>query len=190
VRNIAEADAAWVPKHFEFGFGLPIDSLRDPQSVRDPVVIANRYTLRGSVDLIEERADGALRVTDHKTGKDRTKPPLVIGGGTVLQPVVYSLVIEQATGKAVVESRLSFCTAAAGYTLQPVTLDAASRRAGIEALEIVDRAIERGDLAAAPAEGACTWCDFRVVCGPSEEERTARKPPDRLRDLAELRSRP
>jgi hypothetical protein len=45
-------------------------------------------------------------------------------------------------------------------------------------------------LAAAPNEGACTWCDFRAVCGPSEEQRVARKPQDRLRDLIELRSRP
>ncbi len=191
VRNLAAHDTAWVPTYFEYGFGLPVDDQRDPRSVRDPVVIANRFTLRGSVDLVEERpADGTLRVTDHKTGKDRTKPPLVIGGGSVLQPVLYSLVVEQTTGKKVAESRLSFCTTAAGYSIQPVTVDEASRRAGIEALEIVDRAIERGDLAAAPAEGACVWCDFRSVCGPVEEERIARKPQDRLRDLAELRSRP
>jgi CRISPR/Cas system-associated exonuclease Cas4 (RecB family) len=115
---------------------------------------------------------------------------LVIGGGAVLQPVLYSLVVEQATGQKVAESRLSFCTAAAGYSVQPAALDEASRRTGIEALEIVDRAIERGDLAAAPGEGACAWCNFRPVCGPDEEERIARKPPDRLRDLIELRSRP
>ncbi len=188
----ASADGGtWVPRYFEFSFGLPIDEQRDPRSVRDPVLIDDRFVLRGSVDLVEEhRQDGSLRVTDHKTGKDRTKPPLVIGGGAVLQPVVYSLVVEQITGRTVRESRLSFCTSAAGYKIQPVALTDASRRAGIEALEIVDRAIERGELAAAPAEGACTWCDFRPVCGPNEEERVKRKPQDRLRDLAELRSRP
>ena len=191
VRNIALEGAQWTPKHFEYGFGLPIDDQRDPRSVRDPVIVGGRYSLRGSVDLIEERrVDGAMRVTDHKTGKDRTKAPLVIGGGAVLQPVLYSLVVEQTTGRKVVESRLSFCTAAAGYSIQPVALDAASRRTGIEALEIIDRAIERGDLAAAPAEGACAWCDFRAVCGPAEEDRIRRKPPERLRDLRELRSRP
>ena len=38
-------------------------------------------------------------------------------------------------------------------------------------LTIVDRAVEQGFLPAAPAERACTWCDFRPVCGPREEER-------------------
>jgi len=191
VRNLVADGAEWKPAYFEYGFGLPIDEQRDPRSVRDPVVVANRFSLRGSVDLVEaHRTNGTLRVTDHKTGKDRTKRPLVIGGGAVLQPVLYSLVVEQATGQKVVESRLSFCTAAAGYSVQPAALDEASRRTGIEALEIVDRAVERGDLAAAPGEGACAWCDFRPVCGPDEEERIARKPPDRLRDLIELRSRP
>jgi RecB family exonuclease len=190
-RHVSSDGETWVPRNFEFAFGLPIDGDRDPRSVRDPVTIDGRFILRGSVDLVEEhRRDGTLRVTDHKTGKDRTKPPLAIGGGAVLQPILYSIVMEQVTGKKVVESRLSFCTSAGGYKVQPATLDAVSRRIGIEALEIVDRAIERGDLAAAPAEGACAWCDFRPVCGPNEEERVGRKPQDRLRDLIELRSRP
>ena len=58
-----------------------------------------------------------------------------------------------------------------------------TRRAqGLQVLEIVDRAVEQGFLAAAPAERACTWCDFRPVCGPREEERAARKAQDRLAD--------
>ena len=190
-RTVSTDGESWMPRYFEFSFGLLIDDDRDPRSVRDPVTIDSRFILHGSVDLVEEhRQDGTLRVTDHKTGKDRTRPPLAIGGGAVLQPILYSMVMEQVTGKKVVESRLSFCTSAGGYKAQPAKLDAVSRRSGIEALEIVDRAIERGDLAAAPAEGACTWCDFRPVCGPNEEERVSRKPQDRLRDLAELRSRP
>ena len=55
-------------------------------------------------------------------------------------------------------------------------------------LTIIDRAVETGFLPAAPAERACTWCDFRPVCGPREEERVARKAQDRLADLAALRS--
>ena len=60
-------------------------------------MIDSGFVLRGSVDLIERRRDGrALRVTDHKTGKNRAKPGLMIGGGTVLQPVLYSLAVERA----------------------------------------------------------------------------------------------
>ncbi len=191
VRHVAVDGDAWTPRYFELGFGLRIDSERDPHSAPDPVTIDGRFILHGAIDLVEEDAAGAtLRVTDHKTGKDRSREGLTIGGGATLQPVLYSLAVEQVLGKPVTESRLFFCTSAGGYTVRQVRLTPDARRMGIEALEIIDRAIETGFLAAAPAEGACTWCDFRPVCGPNEEERIKRKPIDRLRDLAELRSRP
>ena len=191
VRHVAADGDAWTPRYFELGFGLRIDSERDPGSAPDPVTVDGRFILHGSIDLVEEdAAGGTLRVTDHKTGKDRSREGLTIGGGATLQPVLYSLAVEQVLGKPVTESRLFFCTSAGGYKVRPVRLTPDARRLGIEALEIVDRAIETGFLAAAPAEGACTWCDFRPVCGPNEEQRVARKPVDRLRDLIELRSRP
>ena len=143
------------------------------------------------MDLVEEHGEtGVLRVTDHKTGKDRTKDNLVIGGGETLQPVLYSAAVEQMTNKAVAESRLFFCTTAGGYKVRRVSLLPPARRSGVEALEIVDRAIELGFLAASPHQRACAWCDFRPVCGPHEELRITRKQQDPLRDLIELRSRP
>ena len=191
LRRAAEDGGVWVPRFFEMAFGLPPSDERDPRSDPNPVHIDGRFTLRGSVDLVEEHRDtGALRVTDHKTGKDRTRDNLTIGGGATLQPVLYSMAIEQVTGKPVTESRLFFCTSAGGYAVRPVALTALSRRSGVEALEVIDRAIELGFLAAAPNQGACLWCDYRPVCGPNEEPRVARKPKDRLRDLLELRSRP
>ena len=191
LRHVAEDGGPWIPRHFELAFGLPVDADHDPASTPDPVRIDDRFLLRGSVDLVEAHAsDGTLRVTDHKTGKDRTKDSLVIGGGAVLQPVLYSLAVEAVTRTPVSESRLFFCTTAGGYRVRPVALTVQGRRAGIEALEIIDRAIEEGSLAAAPAQDACTRCDFRPVCGPAEAQRVARKPIDRVRDLIELRSRP
>jgi CRISPR/Cas system-associated exonuclease Cas4 (RecB family) len=191
LRRVGEDGGPWIPTHFELAFGLTVDADHDPASTPDPVRIDGRFLLRGSVDLVEAHAsDPTLRVTDHKTGKDRTKESLVIGGGAVLQPVLYSLAVEAVTRRPVAEARLFFCTTAGGYNVRPVALTAQARRAGIEALEIIDRAIEEGSLAAAPAPDACTRCDFRPVCGPVEEPRVARKPVDRVRDLIELRSRP
>lgn len=190
LRGMAADGAQWTPTYFEYAFGLAIDEDRDRRSVKDPVRIDERFVLRGSVDLVEShRTSGALRVTDHKTGRNRSSPGMVIGGGTVLQPVLYSMAVEQMTGKPVPESRLSYCTSAGGFTVFPIAVDADNRRLGVEALEIIDRAIEVGSLAAAPAEGACAWCDFRPVCGPNEEQRIGRKSTDRLRDLFELRIR-
>jgi CRISPR/Cas system-associated exonuclease Cas4 (RecB family) len=184
----------WLPAYFEFSFGLPADLAnegRDPASLTDPVVVDGRFRLRGSVDLIERKQDGSmLRVTDHKTGKNRTTWKTVLGGGGILQPVLYSLAVEQALSAPVTSGRLFYCTAAGGFTDHEIPINDSTRRAGLEALEIVDRAIELGFLPAAPNKGACTWCDFRVVCGPHEEARVTNKPPEKLGDLVALREKP
>src|SRR6185436_8181576 len=80
VQKIAE-EKDWRPAYFEFSFGLD-DKGRDPRSLPDPILVDGRFVLRGSVDLIEHRADvDLLRITDHKTGKNRSNPDLVVGGG-------------------------------------------------------------------------------------------------------------
>jgi RecB family exonuclease len=193
VRRLPDA-AAWVPTYVEFSFGLPAHLAevgRDPHSLADPVLVDGRFKLRGSIDLIEQKAGTSLlRVTDHKTGKNRTTSRTVIGGGGTLQPVVYSLAVQQALGATVSSGRLFYCTAPGGFTDHEIPINEANTRAGLEALEIVDRAIELGFLPAAPAKGACAWCDFRPVCGPHEELRVANKSPERLGDLAALREKP
>ncbi|PYR59684.1 MAG: hypothetical protein DMF85_07140, partial [Acidobacteria bacterium] len=200
--------AEWTPLYFEFAFGLPGDEGRDPASVPDPVLIDGRFKLRGSVDLIEgrgtsievrgsihrpstiDRRTSILRITDHKTGRNRTTWKTVIGGGAILQPVLYSMAIEQALHAIVESGRLFYCTAAGGFTDHEIPINETNRRSGIEALEIVDRAIELGFLPAAPGERACTWCDFRPVCGPNEERRVKRKAQEKLGDLENLRDKP
>ena len=196
VDEIAGAGGEWMPIRFEWAFGYGDGGAlavgRDPRSHRDPVAIDGRFQLHGSIDLVEERtATGELRVTDHKTGKYRGKDHMIVGGGEALQPVLYSLALEQATGKRVVEGRLYYATTAGGYRDAPIALTPQARRMGVEVLEIIDRAIETGFLAAAPREHACTWCDFRPVCGPLAERRIARcKSPEPLADLHALRRKP
>jgi CRISPR/Cas system-associated exonuclease Cas4 (RecB family) len=195
VRRTAAADTPWVPAYFEFAFGLKDDeNQRDPASVREPVDVDRRFKLRGSVDLIEARGsagdDRALRVTDHKTGRNRTTWKTVIGGGSILQPVLYSLAIEQALQAPVASGRLFYCTSAGGFVEHEIPINETTRRIALEALEIVDRAIALGFLPAAPAERACTWCDFLPVCGPDEERRVRHKSPDKRGDLDALRERP
>jgi len=189
IRKLPES-ADWVPEYFEYSFGLSDDG-RDPRSVRDPVTIDGRFVLRGSVDVVETRPGSQeLRITDHKTGRNRTTPRTVIGGGGTLQPILYGLVVEETLKRPVVAGRLFYCTAAGGFAEHVIPLSAANRRSGVEALEIVDRAIELGFLPAAPSERACTWCDFRAVCGPDEPKHVARKPADLLGDLTALREMP
>lgn len=207
-RNLAEAKD-WEPWLFEFAFGLPADAMsaggaqagvhapRDPSSRPDPVRIDGRFLLRGSIDLVERRvtglpgsAGGVLRVTDHKTSKNRSERHAIIGGGQQLQPVIYSLAAEAATGLIVEKARFSYCTTAGGFTDHVVEINEKTRRLGVEAMEIVDRAIDLGMMPPAPAEKACRFCDFLTVCGPEQERRSHRKSKQQIADLVELRGKP
>jgi hypothetical protein len=178
----------WTPQYFEFSFGLH-DEGRDPRSVPDPVVLDGGFVLRGSVDLIEAHSHlDVLRVTDHKTGKDRSAQGLIVGGGATLQPVLYSVAVEKALGKKVTAGRLYYCTTAGGFGEHTIELNDYTRSQGLQVLSIIDRSVEQGFLVAAPQDRACTWCDFRPVCGPREQERVKRKAQERLADLSTLRS--
>ena len=194
MHHVADEGGEWIPIRAEFGFGFKGGHGRDPESRPDPVTLDGKWQLHGVVDLVEAQvgpsAEGALRVTDHKTGKNRTHARLVVGHGEVLQPVLYGLAVEQALGRPVLASRLFFCTVTGDYTTRPVVLGEAERRRGLEVLEIVDRALENGTLLPAPRDGACGWCDFREVCGPWEETRVKRKDETKLVDLLALRQMP
>ena len=194
LQQVADEDGEWVPIRAELGFGFPPGRGRDPRSSCDPVLVEGTWKLHGVVDLVEARARptaaGELRVTDHKTGRNRTAERMVVGHGEVLQPVLYGLAVEQVLGRPVNESRLFFSTLAGGYDTRAVTLDETARRYGIEVLSIVDRAIETGVILPAPRRDACKWCDYRVVCGPWEETRVRRKDDTKLVDLEALRRLP
>jgi ATP-dependent helicase/DNAse subunit B len=181
----------WEPWLFEFAFGLPDLPGRDPNSQREPVSIDDRFILRGAIDLIERKpGSNTLRVTDHKTSRNRSERGSVIGGGQQLQPVIYSLAVEAATGLTVETARFSYCTTAGGFTEHNVPINERNRAIGIEALEIIDRAVELGMLPPAPAEKACRFCDFLAVCGPNQERRARGKSREQIADLLELRGRP
>ena len=189
VDQLASPDA-WEPWLFEFAFGLPVQPGHDPESRPDPITLDGRFILRGAVDLVERKPGTTrLRVTDHKTSRNRSQKGSVIGGGVQLQPVLYSLAVEAATGGTVEAGRFSYCTSAGGFTDHVVPMDERARRTGIEVLEIVDRAVEFGMLPPAPAKNACRWCDFLPVCGPDQERRVKDKPRAPIGDLVELRGR-
>lgn len=193
LEHLAEEGAQWTPERFEFAFGLADTAGRDARSTPEPALVDGRFKLRGSIDLIERhRQTGFLRVTDHKTGRNRTRSgETIVEGGRVLQPVVYGLALEALEpDQSVYSGRLSFCTSVGGFTEHEIPLLGESRRLGLEVLEVVDRAVEHGLLAARPAPDACTMCDFQVVCGRDEERRTRRKEPERFADLDALRKLP
>jgi RecB family exonuclease len=187
LNQITEHPDGYLPELIEYGFGLPLQSGRDPASTPEAAILPEGFRLHGVVDLVERSASADRRVTDHKTGKNRTEDGLIVGHGEMLQPVLYSLALQQLLGAAVAEGRLSFCTAAGGYTESTVVMNDAARERAVKVLKIIDQAVETGFLPAAPKENGCKWCDFGCVCGPYEELRVSRKSQTALAKLQELR---
>jgi CRISPR/Cas system-associated exonuclease Cas4 (RecB family) len=115
----------------------------------------------------------------------------VVGGGASLQPVLYALAAEKLFPEARdVAGRLYYCTAAGGFSEVSVPLDEAARRSADRVARTIEAALARPFLPAAPAEGACRWCDYAEVCGPYEELRTRRKSRAELAELVQLRELP
>ena len=188
IREVAEADDGWEPAFFEFSFGLGQEAGRDPLSHRDEAVTADGYRLRGAIDLVERQPSRDVwRVTDHKTGRAPRARYLTIGGGEVLQPLLYALAAEHHLEGDIVAGRLFYCTRRGEFQDREVALNGENRMKVSQALGIIDTAIADGFLPAAPRERACDWCDFRAVCGPYEELRVRRKDPGPLASLRLLR---
>jgi CRISPR/Cas system-associated exonuclease Cas4 (RecB family) len=182
-------DGAWVPYRFELSFGLDTQADRDEASVKDPVVLDCGVKLRGSIDLVEKSPAGTLRASDYKTGKQRVVPGEIISGGQALQPVFYALVLEKLLPNARVEGgRLYYSTSAGGFSDVFIPLDVEARAAAEVVAEVVGGALTDGFFPAAPEEDGCMWCDFRVVCGPYEDQRTRKKKKERLAPLLRLRA--
>jgi CRISPR/Cas system-associated exonuclease Cas4 (RecB family) len=192
--DASEDVSGYVPWRFELSFGLAgRDEHRaaDPDSVDQPVEIDCGIRLRGSIDLVERRSDGRLRVTDHKTGKPLNKADLVIDGGGSLQPVLYALAAEKLFPDRKVEAgRLYFCTSASDFFDRIVPLDEDAREAAVLVAQTIGAALSTPFLPAAPDHEGCDRCNYRSVCGPNEVARIRRKPVSRLAALMDLRTVP
>ena len=183
----------WEPIHVELGFGLqPSHDRHDPSSVSEPVAIEGGVVVRGSIDLVEKhRTEHVLRVVDHKTGKAPEEHPVYVGGGTTLQPGLYGLAAEKILNLPAEAGRLFYCTQRGGFVPIDIELNPKARGWFSGAFGIIGQAIQDGFLPAAPQDGACDYCDYRLVCGPDEETRV-RQWKDRaaLQSLQTLRNMP
>ena len=70
----------------------------------------------------------------------------------MLQPVLYGMAVERSSASRSCPGRLFYCTSAGGFTEHGSRSTTRTARAGLEALEIIDRAIELGFLPPAPAD--------------------------------------
>ena len=191
LRQRSQVDEDWIPRYFEFAFGLDRSQERDPDSRDQEATVLDRVRLRGSIDLIEEHAEnGLLRVVDHKTGRVPSRSLVSTGAGEVLQPMLYALAAESLLGKTVASSELSFCTQRGDFSRLEVQVNDESRTDIHRTVQLIGESIRDGFFPAAPRPGACTYCDYRIVCGPYEELRTGRKTNERLDRLQQIRQIP
>jgi ATP-dependent helicase/nuclease subunit B len=141
--------------------------------------------------LIErDIARGALRITHHKTGKPPESAPHLVGGGRFLQPLLYGLAAEKLLGQTVESGRLLYATQQGGYQPFEIRLDHRARLFISKLLANIDGALAEGFLPPVPQKDACGFCDYRIVCGPYEEQRAARykdRRDERLDPLVEIR---
>jgi len=189
--DATEKDAGWEPLHFEFAFGLPPSAERDPASTKNAALLEEGVQLRGSIDLIERNAaTGALRVTDHKTGKRRDAIPLYVGGGKLLQPLLYGLAAHKLLGQDVGQGRLFYATQRGAYDVVDIQIHEKSRLILARLLANIDASVANGLLPPAPQKDTCEQCDYRLVCGPYEEQRYEEhknRRDERLEALIEIR---
>ena len=193
LQHVAVNDDDWEPRHFEYGFGLTFDRNRDPASVAEPVHLqAAGVVLRGAIDLVERNTrTGALRVTDHKTGRKPDSIPLYVGGGKFLQPLLYALAAEKLLGLPVESGRLFYATQRGEYMHALIHATPQARLFLARLVENIDSAIATGFLPPAPQKDVCGICDYRVACGPYEERRVGSfkdRRDERLEPLTEIRA--
>ena len=108
----------------------------------------------------------------------------------MLQPLLYALAMEQLLNKTVATSRLFYCTQRGQYRELEIPIQDHARQRISLAIEQIAAHVHNGFLPAAPNRNACAQCDYRPVCGPYEEQRTAKKQQARLEALVELRRIP
>ncbi|MCA9645430.1 MAG: PD-(D/E)XK nuclease family protein, partial [Myxococcales bacterium] len=197
-------DHDWQPIHFELAFGIR-RSDRDQGSRLEPVKLSCGILLRGAIDSVERARGGGeetLRATDYKTGAPldvrRTALPenrgqFAIRGGRTLQPLLYAEALERLFPKARVSGgRLAYSTRRGEYRTFFVPLDDYTRQSVQLFSDTLKSLLDGAFLPAAPEPRACEYCDFKHVCGPYEEQRTARKtePHPLIKQLKRLREEP
>jgi RecB family exonuclease len=178
-----EREPDWAPVAAELAFGLGDDA-------PEPIELPGLVRLRGAIDRVDQHEHNQLRVVDYKTGAYlKADRPIVVHGGEVLQPLLYSMAAARFFNAPVRGGTLLYATVKGRYRSHSIELSPANEEALRTCLGHINSAILNGQLPAAPVAEACTGCDYRRVCGPYEQERQHRKK-DKLAALDEMRRMP
>lgn len=145
-------------------FGEPSDSAHPDHFATgiEPWLVANALRLRGRPDLVVQAHDGAIEISDDKTGR------VVDGKGEVLdhhqvQLGLYALMAEHLRPGAAIRLRVT------GETARPVAWDGEARAKSVERLGDMHERLPADELVTADelaTPGAsCRRCRLRPRCG-------------------------
>ena len=157
------------PAHFEYRFGTS-DTYGPPDHPEAVVVSAGDHPIRvyGSVDRIDRKSDGTLRVVDYKSGKAARFHNLarLIDQGRHLQLAFYALAIEQifsVTGSRVEAMIKPIADPRSGS--EKFSFRLWERKDSLrETLELFSRSIVAGRFPALPSKDNCKYCPATLSC--------------------------
>ncbi len=120
-----------------------------------------QHQLRGRVDRVDQRSDGAYELIDYKTG-ERTAQERLAGD---LQIALYRLAAREAWELEAALGSYWYVLADERVTIPPAPDDA--ERVERTVLEVA-AGIEAQDFEPRPSYEICSWCDYRLICPASE----------------------
>ena len=136
----AESHPVWLERSFSFVIG--------------------QHQLRGRVDRVDQRADGAYELIDYKTGERHTQERLAED----LQLALYRLAAREAWELEAVLGSYWYVLADERVPVPPAPDDA--ERVERTVLEVA-AGIEAQDFEPRPSYEICSWCDYRLICPAS-----------------------
>ncbi len=137
----AESKPVWLERSFSFAIG--------------------QHQLRGRVDRVDHRADGAYELIDYKTGERMAQSKLAED----LQLALYRLAAREAWQLEAALGSYWYVLADERVPVPPAPDDA--ERVERTVLEVA-AGIEAQDFEPRPSYEICSWCDYRLICPASE----------------------
>jgi DNA helicase-2/ATP-dependent DNA helicase PcrA len=137
----ADSRPVWLERSFSFAIG--------------------QHQLRGRVDRVDQRSDGAYELIDYKTG-ERGAQERLAGD---LQLALYRLAAREAWELEAALGTYWYVLADERVPVPPAPDDA--ERVERTVLEVA-AGIEAQDFEPRPSYEICSWCDYRLICPASE----------------------
>lgn len=141
-RHLREAsEPVWLERSFSFAIG--------------------DHHLRGRIDRVDKRPDGAYELIDYKTGESSAASKL----SEDLQLALYRVAAREAWQLEATQGAYWYVLSDQRVELEPAPDDA--ERVERTVLEVAG-GIEAQDFEPRPSFEICSWCDYRLICPASE----------------------